>query len=460
MSEHLKSVIVCGVCAAVSLSAGAVRGQQLAKLTAADSTGGEEFGLSVSLSGDTALIGAGFDNDDGYQSGSAYVFRDVGGVWQQIAKLTADDAAPEDVFGRHLGIDGDTAIIGARGDDDAGDGSGAAYIFREIGGVWQQVAKLMADDAAAGQRFGWGISISGDTVLVGADGDSANTGAAYVIRDVGGVWQQIAKLTAADAAAGDQFGMAVSIDGDTAVVGAIFDDDAGRDAGAAYVFREIGGVWQQIAKLVGADITAFDQFGFGVSLSGDTAVIGATREDDGGSDAGAAYVFREVGGVWQQIAKLTADDAAASDAFGVAVSIDGDTAVVGASRADTGEGRTGAAYVFREIGGVWQQTEKLTAADKEEWDYFGVRLCLSGDKALIGAHWKDGTFPDSGAAYVFRVERPCAADFNGDGSVNTLDVLGFLNAWAAGDSSADFNGDGAVNTLDVLAFLNAWVSGC
>ncbi|MCA9222495.1 MAG: FG-GAP repeat protein, partial [Planctomycetales bacterium] len=347
------------------------------------------------------------------------MFRKVAGVWQQIAKLIADDAASTDEFGASISVSGDTAVIGVRLDDDDGNASGSAYMFREVAGVWQQIAKLTADDAAADDQFGNSVALSGDTAVIGAllDNDGGSeSGSAYVFRELGGVWQQVAKLTANDAAAGDSFGSSVAINGDMVVIGADRDDDGGLNSGSAYVFRELGGVWQEIAKLTAADATADDHFGYSVSLSGDTAVIGAYFDDGGSSNSGSAYVFREVAGVWQQIAKLTAADAGANDRFGWSVSHSGDTAVIGAFFDDDGGNNSGSAYVFRELGGEWQQVAKLTTADATADDRFGYSVSVSGDTALIGAYFDDDGGINSGSAYVFDVvSGPVSLDFNSNG---------------------------------------------
>ena len=154
------------------------------KLTAADAARHDQFGYSVSISGDTALVGAYFD-DDGYSySSSAYVFRWDGMSWAQEAKLTAADTAASDRFGYSVSISGDTALVGAYDDDDGGYGSGSAYVFRWDGTTWAQEAKLTAADAAAGDQFGYSVSISGDTALVSARGDDdagSASGSAYVL---------------------------------------------------------------------------------------------------------------------------------------------------------------------------------------------------------------------------------------------------------------------------------------
>ena len=229
------------------------------KLTASDAVGrtsgrGDRFGSSVALSGDTALVGARNDDDDGTDSGSAYIFaRDEGGPdnWSGVTKLTASDAAAEELFGS-VALSGTTALIGARGDDDGGDRSGAAYIFeRDVGGPdsWGEVVKLTPSDGSARDFFGRSVALSGDTALIGADGNDEaafGAGAAYIFeRDVGGPdsWGEVTKLTASDTAAGDSFGGPVALSGDTAIVGA--GSKAGDiccNVGAAYVFeRNAGG---------------------------------------------------------------------------------------------------------------------------------------------------------------------------------------------------------------------------
>jgi hypothetical protein len=342
--------------------------------------------------------------------------------WQliqaQVAKVTAADGATEDGFGASVSVSGDTAVVGAyRADVGDNSSQGAAYVFyRNQGGpdAWGQVAKLTAADGAAGDWFGHSnaVWLSGDTAVVGAFfadiGGNLNQGAAYVFyRDRGGpdAWGQVAKLTAADGAPNEFFGFSVSVSGDTAIVGAY---RASVAQGAAYVFyRNQGGTdaWGQVAKLTATDGAADDYFGWSVSVSGDTALVGAEGDS---FNQGAAYVFyRDQGdaNAWGQVAKLTAADGAAEDEFGSSAAVSGDTAVVGAWLADVGGNEDqGAAYVFhRDQGGAdaWGQAAKLTAADGAPGDVFG-QVSVSGDTAVVGAAWADvGGNEKQGAAYVF-----------------------------------------------------------
>ncbi len=420
MLKKITRTSLCGLFVAVATFAEPELMEQVAKLTAADAAAEDYFGHFVSVDGDTAIVGATLDDDAGIDSGAAYVFeRDQGGNWVQVRKLTADDAAAGDSFGRSVSVSGDTAVVGAKWDDDGGIDSGAAYVFeRDQGGPgnWGQVAKLTAADGEADDRFGRCVSLSGDTAIIGAihdDDGGSNSGAAYVFeRDQGDPdnWDQVAKLIADDAAAEDHFGIFVSVSGDTAIVGASRNDDAGANSGAAYVFeRDQGGPgnWGQVTKLTADDAAADDQFGTSVSISGDTAIVGADWDDDGAIDSGSAYVFeRDQGGPgnWGQVAaKLTADDAAASDHFGLSVFLSGDTAIVGA-RDDHAGIDSGSAYVFkRDQGGPdnWGQVAKLIASDAAAGDRFGCSVSLSGDTAIVGAYMDDDAGSDSGSAYIF-----------------------------------------------------------
>ena len=396
----------------------------------------DQFGFSVSISGDTAVMGAPFDDDDGVNSGSAYVFVRSGTTWTQQALLTASDAAAGDSFGASVSISGDTAVVGANLDQDAGSNSGSAYVFVRSGTTWTQQAKLTASDAAAGDSFGKSVSISGDTALVGAkrnDDAGTQSGSAYVFVRSGTTWTEQAKLTASDAAAFDEFGFSVSISGDTVVVAAFLDDDAGSGSGSAYVFVRSGTTWTQQAKLTASDGAAVDFFGESISISGDTALVGAINDDDAGSNSGSAYVFVRSGTTWTQQAKLTASDAAASDQFGESVSISGDTAAVGAFRDDDAGSQSGSAYVFVRSGTTWTQQAKLTASDAATGDHFGNSVSISGDTALIGANLNNSS---TGSAYIFSVitNQPPTAVAGFDRSIHAGDPV-FLDGSASFDDN-------------------------
>ena len=396
----------------IALSAWAVTPVEEVKLLADDGAPNDFFGFNVALSGDTAVIGANKVDDDirGVDVGAAYVFTRSGHSWHQQAKLTADDGAAKDGFGGKVALSGDTAVIGAIFQDDKGDNSGSAYVFTRSGTTWSQQVKLTAADGAEGDAFGQSIALSGDTVVIGAphDDDKGNdAGSVYVFTRSGTTWSQQVKLTAADGAAGDVFGISIAFSGDTIVIGADLNDEKALNAGAVYVFTRSGSSWSQQAKLTAADGEETDIFGVRVALSGDTVLISARRDDDDvmGIDAGSAYIFTRTGTTWQQQIKLTASDGAADDRFGRSVALVADTAVIGAMFQDDKGDNSGSAYVFTRSGTTWSQQVKLTAADGAEGDVFGWSVALSDDTAVIAATRDDDKGDESGSAYVFEINR-------------------------------------------------------
>ena len=397
---------------------------EVKKLLAFDAEATDRFGISVAVSGDTAVVGAWRADAGGIDSGAAYVFqRSQGGSdnWGQVKKLTASDAQADDRFGQSVTISGDTTVVGAGGEDAVGSSAGAAYVFqRDQGGAdnWGEVKKLTASDAQPGDEFGvGGVAVSGDTAIVGAfreDSGGSNAGAAYVFqRDQGGAdnWGELKKLTATDAQASDRFGVSVAASAGTVVIG-VHREDSGT--GAAYVFqRDQGGAdnWGEVKKLLSSDAQAGDIFGGSVAVSGDTAVVAAFGQDAGGSEAGAAYVFqRDQGGAdnWGEVKKLITSDAQADDEFG-RMAISGNTIVVGARLEDAGGTDAGAAYVFqRDQGGAdnWGEVKKLVASDAQPGDNFAIGVAISGGTAFVGAWSEDAAGADAGAAYVFQQPQP------------------------------------------------------
>ncbi|NQZ12061.1 MAG: FG-GAP repeat protein, partial [Algicola sp.] len=235
--------------------------------------------------------------------------------------------------------------------DDKGKDSGSVYVFIRTGTTWSQQAKLTAADGSAGDVFGISIAFSGDTILVGADLNdekAVNAGAAYVFTRIGNSWIQQAKLTAADGAQTDLFGVRVALDGNTALISARRDDDdvMGVDAGSAYIFTRSGTIWRQQTKLTAPDGVADDRFGRSVALAKDTALIGAMFRDDKGKNSGAAYVFTRTGNSWHFKTRITATDGTAGDVFGWNVALSGQRAVITANRDDDKGENSGSAYIF------------------------------------------------------------------------------------------------------------------
>jgi len=364
------------------------------RLLIPDPTGGDHFGTSVAISGGVAVVGAPGHGVPASGCGSAYVFSLAGGLPDH--KLTSVDAADGDKFGTSVGVSGDVAIVGAYWNDGEADNAGAAYLFDVTTGL--ELHKLTADDAAAGDSFGCSVGIDGGVAIVGAYGKDVaetNEGAAYLFNVADG--SQRCKLTADDAAATACFGYSVAVSGDVALVGAFRDAELGSNAGAAYLFDATTG--GQLYKLTADDndTQPSDFFGCSVAISGNVAIVGAYGNDGAATDAGAAYLFDVATGL--ELHKLTAEDAAAGDYFGYSVAISGDFALVGAYKDDDVGDKSGAAYLFNVLTG--EQMDKLVASDTAGGDELGFSVAISGDRGVAGARRHDLSATDAGSAYLF-----------------------------------------------------------
>jgi hypothetical protein len=391
------AMMMLAVVAVPCPSALALEATEVAKLVANDPASQDLFGFGVAVDGDTAVIGAYSHDGSATDAGAAYVFVRSGDTWVEQDKLLASDGASWDWFGRAVALAGDTALIGAIGDDDTAYDSGAVYVFMRSGETWIEQGKLLASDGAAGDYFGSAVALVGDTALVAAnlhDGSAPNAGAAYVFVRSGDTWVEQDKLLASDGAGQDNFGQSVAVYGDTAVIGANLHDGSAPDAGAAYVFVRSGDTWVEQDKLLASDGVEQDQFGEAVAVYGDTAVIGAYSHDGSAPDAGAAYVFVRIGDTWVEQGKLLASDGSSWDYFGDAVALAGDTAVIGAGYGYGNVDWSGTAYLFVRSGDTWVEQDKLLASDGAGQDNFGRAVALAGDTAVIGAY-------GSGAAYIF-----------------------------------------------------------
>jgi uncharacterized repeat protein (TIGR01451 family) len=378
------------------------------KVLASDGAAGDQFGVSVAISGDTALVGAPYDDvEANADQGSAYVFVRVGTTWTEQAQLTASDGALNDQFGSSIALSGGTALIGAPYDDvGANNDQGSVYVFVRSGTIWTEQTQLTALDGEYNDQFGNSVALSVDTALVGADVDDyidTDSGSAYVFIRSGTSWSQQQQLVGSDSGYIGHFGTSVALEGDTALVGEILNDPAG----AAYVFVRSGTSWTEQAMLTASDGEVGDWFGGSVALSGDTALVGVENDDVGvvpNVNQGSAYVFVRSGITWTQEAQLTALDGAAWDELGFSVALFGDTALVGAPSDSMGASEyQGSAYVFVRNGTTWTQQLKLTASDGAMTDWFGDPVALSGDTALVGVIQGDvGPNADQGAAYFYQ----------------------------------------------------------
>jgi hypothetical protein len=461
---------------------------QQAYLKASNTNALDQFGESIAISGNTVVVGA--PNEDsaatgvnGTQTdnsangaGAAYVFVRNNGTWTQQAYLKASNTGTDDVFGWSVAISGDTIVVGALHEDSNATGingnqannsatdSGAAYVFVRSGTTWTQQAYLKPSTTDIGDSFGRAVTIDGNTIVVGAEGEDSNatgvngnqanngisnSGAAYVFVRSGTTWSQQAYLKASNPGISDLFGRHIALSGDTIVVGAFAEDsnatgingnqadNSAIEAGAAYVFVRSGTTWSQQAYLKASNTGAADLFGDSVTVSGNTIVVGAPGEDSGATgtngnqsdngtfNAGAAYVFVRSGTTWTQQAYLKASNTGSNDEFGYCVSLAGNTLAVGAigeasnatgingNQANNSAMTAGAAYVFGRSGTTWSQQSYLKASNTGSDDWFGQSLAISGQTVAVGALFEnsaatgvngnqaDESATDAGAAYVF-----------------------------------------------------------
>jgi len=387
---------------------------QVQKLHGSDTHQGDFFGRSVGLSGDWALVGMPDDDDVQSQSGAVYAFQRQGTGWVEVQKIKAGDASFGAYFGADVQIDGDRAAVSAH---NAAAGTiasvGRVYVFGRTSSSWVQQAMMVPSDPTQGKIMGYSVALSGDRILAGAVGDATfgfQSGAVYVFEKIGSSWVQTAKLTASDAAWGDQFGWNVALDGDTAVVGApSVDGPAATDQGALYVFEKQGAVWVQVQKIFASDAAPNDILGSGdVKLVGDTIAARMRAHPPLPTDHGAVYVFERRRTGWVETQRLSASDVGWETNFGERIALEPErmlvSGVADSDLAGTGTG-SGAAFFFRKVGATWIQYGKLLAQDGAAGDLFGV-VAMHGDLALVGAHSDDDACPtnpncNSGSAYVF-----------------------------------------------------------
>ncbi len=476
--------------ASLSVSATPAWGQcETVKLTPPGS-GGADFGRSVAIDGDLAVVG---DPEGPDERGAAYVFRRDGMEWVLEATLT--DPSPEDPesdFGWCVAISGSRILVGAPLTWAPDYETGAAHLFERGRSGWTHQLQLLASDGEENDRLGHSVAIDGDVILIGAREDEhdgfSQAGSAYVFRHDGSDWIEEAKLVDPNPATMDLFGESVSLACDLALIGAHGDDDAWAGTGAAFIFRYDGATWNFEAQLAPEGVGSA-WFGSAVSLAENSpvAVIGAPKQD---GQLGALWVFRFEDEQWLREAKLMASDPVGDYAwlgFSVAVSADGET-IVGGAALDWAMGfESGAAHVFRRENAQWIEAAKLTASDGKAGDFFGGSVAVSNDEAFIGAFASSGQL---GAAYVFRGmidvdcnengqpdgcdlfdgtsqdldgngipdDCECPADVDGDEDVDVLDLLLVLSAWGevGSDIPEDINFDSVVDVLDLIEVLRNW----
>ena len=370
------------------------------KLVAAED-GTRNSHMTADIIGDTLIVGV----HEGF--GLAKIYVGGGKKWKVQAELSALEGGREGGADENRGVPGfgwsvaltaphefasaDYAVIGAARDHAAGELSGSAYIFARNRMTWKEQAKLIAGDTAKGDNFGWAVAIDRNTAVIGAPGDDdagSSSGAAFVFEFERIKWKEKAKLIPKDLDRSAALGTSVLVQKDTIIVGAPNHTHSGvRFTGAAFVFRRDGDKWVEHTMLTADDAAKSDSFGTSIAISGDTVVVGAPLADtDRGKDAGAVYAFIRDGDGWKQQAKLGSSDAKKADQFGFSVAIEGNNVIVGAKTRDEGEPGSGAAYSFVRSNGVWEQKQKVAPDDPGQKINYGTWVAVSGNTVIVSAH--------------------------------------------------------------------------
>ncbi len=406
---------------------------QTQKIVPDDRFVGQQFGATVAIDGNYAVVGVLVSNS----ARDAYVYENDGaGNWVQLQKLESPDPHQFAHFGTAVAIDGDFIIIGSWGQHyDANEvnyvqSAGAAYIFKkQASGLFEFHQKIVASDREALNAFGYGIAIDGDYAIVSPvrhdfDVSGSNflddAGAVYIFeRNGNDVWNEVQKIVASDRAVQDYFGQsALAVNGNYIAVGAYADDEDENGAntipstGSAYIFeRDSNGTWNEVQKIVASDRAQGDFFGWSISLDGNHLLVGSNQDNN---FTGAAYVFEKDGNaIWNEIQKLTASNGEAGDRFGQDIDIDGNRIIVGAHFRDIGSpGDDGAAYIFEKEFDVWTETAFIYDAFISNGEDFGFSVAISGDYALVGAYQdgedenEENSLGSAGAAFIFDANEP------------------------------------------------------
>jgi hypothetical protein len=439
-------------------------GLNAAELQSSDGAASDSFGNSVSVSGTSGIVGA-RSHDIGANSnqGSAYLFRNLDtatGTVTETAKLTASDGAAGDQFGKSVSLSGNSGLVSAFSDDIGPNNSqGSAYLFRNLDtatGTVTESAKLIASDGAGDDLFGGFVSLSGNSAIATAQfddiGAAVNQGSAYLFRGLDtatGTVTESAKLTASPGETSVQFGFSVSHSADFGIVGARSSSGVGQNQGSAYLFRNLAtatGTVTESAKLIASDGASQDEFAHSVSLSGNSAIIGARYDDIGANlDQGSAYLYRNLDtatGTVTQSAKLIASDGAGDDQFGISVGLSGNSGIVGAFVDDIGANvNQGSAYLYRNLAtatGTVTESAKLTASDGGALQGFGVSISIDGDDIIIGATGANGTVSNTGKAYTGSVSSFTTLDQGAAHKI--ISGISFISRenWIIGETT-DFN---------------------
>jgi hypothetical protein len=367
---------------------------EAATIIASDGEANDWFGISVAIDGNFSVVGA---RDDDGERGSAYLFQYFGNQWMYFQKIVATDGIAGDWFGISVAIQGEYIFVGADADDNEnGLNAGSVYVFKYNGSLWFQQEKLIASDGTANDYFGRYISVDTDSAVIGAYYDN-DTGSAYAFTRLGDNWVEEDKLIASDGAPADYFGVSTAVHGNYALIGAYRDDNGnGIDAGAVYLFHRTRSGWVEEDKFLASDGASSDRFGISTALDSEHLIIGAYYDN---AYTGSCYIFTHATEGWVEETKLAASDGEINDFFGRSVSIDDAYVLVGAwGESDS----SGSVYGYQHTDTIWFEESKIVASDGMDGDRFGYQVSLDGTNAIIGAYLDDNSNGiDAGSAYIF-----------------------------------------------------------
>ncbi|MCH2141946.1 MAG: FG-GAP repeat protein [Phycisphaerales bacterium] len=437
------------------------------------------YGSEVSLDGDTLVVCAPGNDTYGLDAGICWVLtRDWSGAFSEQQVIVGSDIAWFERFGYSATVHGDLMVIGARAKvvDGLVD-AGAVYVFERMSGTWQETAILTAPVPQQGAVYGWSVDTDGESIIVGARMTDNELGAAWVyVQDSTGDWEVQGTLMGDIIDEGDQFGFSVAIQGDTALAGAPYVNTCGGNnrCGGVVVFQRDGTTWSQSEMLVPDDIAYEDYFGWDCDLDEEADRIVATSiyDDTNGNQSGCGYIWDLQNGSWVQTAKLLPSDGETQDQCGKQCEIDGDMVVISSWYGNDDKGE---AWAWQLNGDAWTEVAMLRASDGGGTDIFGRSVTLDGETAVVGADWHDVVPADddnAGAAYVYdlaMVSLPtgacctngtCIAATSGDcdlfGGTYQGDGADCADFDCGDDCAADVDGDGVVAVDDLLEVIGAW----
>ncbi|MEW6742278.1 MAG: FG-GAP repeat protein [Planctomycetota bacterium] len=408
MSYSQRVWLMAFVCGGVLAQAAPASGELVEeqKLIPSDGATSDEFANAVALGPGMLLVGAPASRERRTGAVYAYRYRNAAAGWVEIQKLVPSDGGDQAEFGASLAIDRDLALVGAPRSYESGLNAGAATIFRFDGSSWVKEQKLVASDPGSLHLFGASVALADAVAVVGAPGAATSAGAVYVFRRQGGSWVQVQKLVVSDAAAWRHFGTSVALSDDSQVIlaGAPASYSSSVDPGSAYAFRLVGSSYIEEQKIGARDGAPNDGFGCSVAIDETTALIGARYDDDGGENSGSAYVVRydAAAQLWVEQQKLRPADARARATFASCVSLKEGRALIGAPFDEHG---SGSAYLYEFDGTSWVEGPKVKSHDWDFDDHFAHSVAIGEHLAVVGAVLDEKAgLPYVGSAYVFSSE--------------------------------------------------------